>query len=99
MKDELKLSFLNVCGLKTKLLFPEFENFLKSHDIIGVAETKTCEEDVISFIGYSYFPKHRKHFVRRSGGLGVFVKDDVLPFVELIETDSEILILIKFRKH
>lgn len=53
---------------------------------------------MISFIGYSYFPKHRKHFVRRSGGLGVFVKDDVLPFVELIETDSEFLLLIKISK-
>ena len=76
-------------------MFREFEFFLKSHDIIGVAETKACEEDVISFIGYTYFPKHRKNFVRRSSGLGVLVKDDFLPFVGLIEIDSEFLILIK----
>ncbi|MEW8546901.1 MAG: reverse transcriptase family protein, partial [Candidatus Thiodiazotropha sp.] len=93
--SEISISFLNVCGLQSKLLFPEFESYLNTHDIIGVAETKTCEDDMITFPNYSYFSKHRKHYIRRSGGLGIFLKENILPFIEVIDIDSEFLMLLK----
>lgn len=80
------------------MLFPEFENFLNRNDIIGVAETKTSEDDLITFPGYSFFPKHRIHCVRRSGGLGIFIKDNIVPFVDIIELDSDFLTAIKISK-
>ena len=43
------ISFLNVCGFKSKLLIPDFCDLLKTCDILGVGETKTCEDDIISF--------------------------------------------------
>ena len=91
----LNISFLNVCGLRSKLTLPDFDEFLNTCDILGVAETKTCEDDVILFPNYTYFPKHRKHFLRRSGGLGIFVKNNLLPYIDVIEIDSEYLMLIK----
>ena len=81
--------------MKSKLKLPDFDAFLNTCDILGVGETKTCEDDVILLPNYTYFPKHRKHFIRRSGGLGIFVKDSILPYIDLIEIDCEYLMLIK----
>ena len=39
----LNISYINICGLKSKLLSPEFEHFLNSYDILALGETKTCE--------------------------------------------------------
>ena len=55
----LNISFLNVCGLRSKLTLPDFDEFLSACNILGVAETKTCEDGVIPFPNYTYFPKHR----------------------------------------
>ena len=56
---ELRISHINVCGLRSKLLSPEFETFLCSYDIIGNSETKLSDEDVtcISFPGYEFCSK------------------------------------------
>ena len=89
---------MNICGLKSKIPIPEFEDYLNSCDILGLAETKTCVHEEISISNYSYFAKHRLHYVRRSGGLGIFVKEDHLPFVEIIDTECEFLMLMKISK-
>ena len=89
---------MNICGLKSKIPIPEYEDYLNSWDILGLAETKTCVCDEISISNYSYFAKHRLHFVRRSGGLGIFNKEDHLPFVEIIDTECEFLMLMKISK-
>ena len=68
------------------------------YDIIGVAETKTCENDVINFHGYTYFSKHRKHFIRRSGGLGIFLNYQILPYIDVIDIDSDFLMLLRISK-
>ena len=47
------------------------------------------------FPNYSYFSKHRKYYIRRSGGLGIFVKENILPFIDVIDIDSEFLMLLK----
>ena len=93
--SDISISFLNVCGLQSKLLFPEFELYLNTHDIIGAAETITFGDDMILFPNYSYFSKHRKYYIRRSGGLGIFVKENILPFIDVIDIDSEFLMLLK----
>ena len=95
INSNLNISFLNVCGLKSKLLLPDFDEFLKTCDILGIGETKTCVDDVISFPNYTYFSKPRQHYLRRSGGLGIFVKDSLVPNITIIEIDSEYLMLIK----
>ena len=37
---QLPLRFLtiNVCGLKSKLLIPEFQSFIQDYDIVGIQE-------------------------------------------------------------
>ena len=68
------------------------------YDIIGVAETKPCENDVINFHGYTYFSKHRKHFIRRSGGLGIFLNYQILPYIDVIDIDSDFRMLLRISK-
>ena len=36
----IKLLSLNICGLKNKLLLPEFHSFISHYDIIGFQESK-----------------------------------------------------------
>ena len=53
----LKICTINVCGLKSKLLYPEFDIFLDKYDIIGITESKLDRFDSInldSIIQYYY---------------------------------------------
>lgn len=64
-----------------------------------VSETKTDETDIISIDGYSYNSKPRRQkYVRKSGGLGVFVKDELNKYVDIIESESEYVFWIKISK-
>ena len=64
-----------------------------------VSETKTDETDIISIDGYSYKSKPRRQkYVRKSGGLGVFVKDELNKYVDIVESDSEYVFWIKISK-
>lgn len=93
--NKLNCCYVNTCGLKSKLLLPEFETFLYKYDIIGIGETKLCEHDIIQFPGYKFFSKPRASFLSKSGGLGIFIKNELLPFTEIIEIDSEYLMILK----
>lgn len=88
-----------MCGLKSKLLLPEFEQFINEHHILGIGETKLCEDDVIQFPGYTFFSKFRKRCIRKSGGLGIFVRNDLLSYIDLIEIDSEYLMVLKISRY
>ena len=64
-----------------------------------VSETKTDETDIISIDSYSYKSKPRRQkYVRKSGGFGVFVKDELNKYVDIIESDSEYVFWIKSEK-
>ena len=47
------LTFLtkNTCGLKSKLIIPEFCDFISQYDIIGLQETKSEVWTVLKFQG------------------------------------------------
>ena len=68
------LTFLtvNVCGLKTRTVYPEFLQFLSLYDFIGLQETKTDSLDNIQIPGYSIHFKHRKNIAKiKSGGIAL----------------------------
>jgi len=67
---------LNVCGLKSKLLNPDFITFIKNHDILLFQETKTDTYDKLDLPDeYSFKAKHRKSYCRKSGGIVVVYKN------------------------
>ena len=72
------IGFLNVCGLRRRSLFPEFSELVSKYDLFFVAETKMDSTDLVNINGYDFLSKPRQQaYIRRSGGLGLFVKHDL----------------------
>ena len=72
---------------------------LKILDLFFVLETKLDQYDVISVDGFSFNHKPRQQkYIRRSGGIGVFVRDEFDKFVQIIESDSEYAFWITLSK-
>ena len=64
-----------MCGIKSKLLNPDFELFIKRYDIIVFVETKTNEFDELKLPNdYDYFIKNRKKCKKKSGGIAIVYK-------------------------
>ena len=65
-----KVVSLNVCGLMSKMKYPEFCEMLVSNDIICLTETKMDDLDSFDFDGFTCFMKNRSIYKRKSGGGG-----------------------------
>ena len=71
----LRIFSLNVCGLRSKTLFPEFHELISNYDIIGFQETKTDQMDDLTLPGFILKFKHRANLPRRrSGGIALAYK-------------------------
>ena len=88
----IKLLSLNVCGLTSKQVYPEFKSLINDHDIIGFQESKMDSLDSLNIENYTLFFKHRKALSKRkSGGIALAVKDSIRPYVSIIETESRLV--------
>ena len=97
--EQLKIGTLNVCGLKRRLNYPEFQDLIKQFDIFCVSESKLGKYDDITLEGYTFLSQYRKqHFIRKSGGIGVFLKFDIAPYVTYIDSDSDFILWFKLSK-
>ena len=69
---------LSTCGLKSKLLLPEFYSFISHYDIIDFQETKTDSSDTLTIPSFKLMCNHRKHIAKKkSGGIVVAYKSGV----------------------
>lgn len=85
--------------MKARCEYPEFVDVINGYDIFCVSETKLDDYDVISLPNYNLITKHRKQrYLRKSGGIGVFVKDNIIKYVDYINTDSEYILWIRISK-
>ena len=90
--NDIQFRFLNVCGLKKRLLWSEKEiivvwerdyycaqnDIIKAHDICIFVETKLNELDVLNLPeGYVYVVRNRKICKRASGGIAVIYKKEL----------------------
>jgi hypothetical protein len=94
---------VNVCGLTSKLKFPDFIDFIQKNDIVCINESKLDEFDVpnINIDGYQFWSKHRQKCTRRSGGVGVFVKNELIEknlISKLNVKDESNVLLFKLHK-
>ena len=85
---KFKITSLNVCGLCAKLKSPDFSDFVQDNDIVFLTETKLDDTDECKVEGYTLFRKNRGVCKKKSGGVGVFVKNCFLDFVKIIEQKS-----------
>jgi hypothetical protein len=61
---------LNVCGIKSKLVSPDFSNLVENYDILVFLESKTDKLDILDIpTDYDYFAKYWTKFKRKSGGI------------------------------
>ena len=80
-------------------MFPEFSDLIKNYDIFCTVETKLDMHDIISLQGYQYINCPRKQTVlRKSGGIGVYIKNELFDSVSHLESQSDYITWIKISK-
>lgn len=86
--------------MKKRLDYPDFVGFVNKYDVFCVSETHTDSNDITDIEGFTYFPKHRtQRYLRKSGGIGIYVRDYIAPFVTIRKNNSEYVLWIVFDKH
>ena len=86
----VKLVYINVCGLLSKLLYPDFEELCQAYDIICLAERKLGSLDSFDIQNFSILQLiNRKQAKIRSGGIAVLVKDTIFEHVKVLNSSSE----------
>lgn len=94
-KNQIKLLSLNVCGLISKLKFPEFINLIRRYDIIGIQESKTDDTDSVNIPDYTVFYHNRTNISRfRSGGITLIIKNEILPYVKIDQVRNSKVVLL-----
>lgn len=86
-------------GLKRKLLYPDFSDYINKFDIICLSETHLDKFDSIYIPGYQFYSKERKQkYRRKSGGIGILVKNTIVHSVSVIDCSSEYILCLKFKQ-
>ena len=87
---------LNVCGLKSRVNYPEFVSFFNTYDILCFVETKLDDTDVVSLLGFICISQPRKQtFLRKSGGIAFCVKENLAKYVKQIESHSDYVMWVQ----
>ena len=76
---------LNVCGVRSKLLYPEFVDYISQYDVICLLESKLADTDEIHIDGFTMFYKNRDKYKHKSGGILVMLKDCYVKYVTIFE--------------
>ena len=86
----VKLVCINVCGLLSKLRYPDFEEFCQSYDIVCLVESKLGSLDSFDIQNFRILHLiNRKQAKSRSGGIAVLVKDTIFEHVKILKSTSE----------
>ena len=97
--SSIKCASLNVCGLKRRVEFSDFYELVNKYNLLFVVETKLDANDVISLPNFKFTNKPRTQpFIRKSGGLGIFIKDPLLQHCEIPDCESDFILWLKLRK-
>ena len=88
VKSTLKFATINICGLENKLKFPDFDTFINQYDFVCITETKLDDFDSINIPGYTFFGINRKNARRKSGGVGLLVKNTLSQYIQTFDNLS-----------
>ena len=96
---DIKICSWNIGGLTVdKLTDDILGKFLSDFHILLLTETWTCNMDNLSLPGYTYFnyPRLKMHPNARrcSGGIGIFVKDDIMNGISVWKNYGDIIVWI-----
>ena len=101
--QDIKICFWNIDGLtQNKPNDHLLGKFLKMYDLILIAETWADKHDDFFLDGYTFtnYPRgYRNPYAKRcSGGLGIFIRNDILNGVEMIKHFEDIIAWLKLKK-
>ncbi|CAG2205169.1 unnamed protein product [Mytilus edulis] len=98
-KKAIDILYVNCCGLKHRLQYPEFENLIRKHDVVCFVESKTDDMDDIHLSGYTLKFKNRRKISRvKSGGIVIGYRENLNNSIEVIETNSKFVLWCKISK-
>ncbi len=98
----LNILSLNVCGLRTRQVYPEFKSLISAFDIISIQETKLDDLDISTVMlnDYNILFKNRKSISKyKSGGIAVAIKSKYYKYIREIKTDSKLVLWFTISKH
>ena len=96
----MQILSINVCGLKSKLLCPEFVSFIEQYDIIGIQESKLDDVDNVQIQGFQVFSNNRTSVSRyRSGGITLLIKNEISPFITVHKFESKLILWLTISKN
>lgn len=86
--SSVSLLSLNVCGIKNRLLYPEFRTLINSFDVLCLTETKLDDCDTIECEEFIFKFKNRHKITNyRSGGIALGYKRYLEKFIRPIESE------------
>ena len=95
-KTRLNIASINVCGLKSRVNYPEFIQLIQRYDIVCISETKLDQYDIIECPNYTFLSKPRtEKYKRKSGGIGFFVHNKLIDNTVTIESKCEYIFWLK----
>ena len=72
---------------------------INDYDLFCVTETKLDSHDIVTLQGYTFISQpRRQNVLRRSGGIGFFVKDSIAHHISVIDSESDYILWIKLSK-
>ncbi|CAG2223181.1 unnamed protein product [Mytilus edulis] len=97
--QNINLIYINCCGLKHKLQYPEFETLLQKHEVLCFVESKTDDMDEICIPGYKIKAKNRRKISRvKSGGIVLGFRENISDCIQVIETNSKFVLWCKISR-
>ena len=95
----MKIVSLNVCGLRSKIICPDFISYINCFDIIGFQETKADCIDDIDLHDYILYFKHLKESSKRkSGGIALAYRKRLDHYINPLESESKLVIWFTISK-
>ena len=80
-------------------MLPDFQEKVSNFDILSCTETNLDKFDAVYLNNYVFVPKHRRQpVVKKSGGIGTFVKSSLYKHCSFIDTECEYVLWFKIPK-
>lgn len=89
IEQNIRICLLNCCGLKSKLIGPDFEEFISNYDYICLTETKLDSIDALLFDDFDIFSKCRKKCRASSGGVALLSRKNMTKLVTIHQSDDD----------
>ena len=80
---------LNVCGMLSKIKYPDFVSFISNYGIIAISESKLDDTGSVDVPGYVAFYQKRGEFRWKLGGLLLSVKAEIAQHVTIFDSKDK----------